>query len=184
MRSMGEPVMDESEHETAITSPGKILKKYRHRPWWLLIILVTIPPLVTSYFSYRAAIGEAKMKTEQAAAEDKEKEEAGYAATRRSVEDLIKHDEQYGKAIAALGGHIEAIEQMMRYNEHAGFKQGKTATMKVTAPLPIQEVKKASITKVEMPSSLDQALFMSKKGQTSDPFSMPVTAPAETAPTK
>lgn len=173
--------MKESEIETAVTSPGKLLKKYSQRPWWLLIILVTIPPLVTSYFSYRAAIGEAKMKTAEAAAEDKEKEEAGYSATRRSVEDLIKHDEQYGEAIAKLGGHIEAIEKMMRLNEQAGFRPGKTTALKVTAPLPIQEVKRAAAMKVEMPASLDQALYFAKKGQASP---MPVTAPAETAPSK
>jgi hypothetical protein len=178
---MGESVRTESEIETAVTSPGKLLKKYSQRPWWLLIILVTIPPLVTSYFSYRAAIGEAKIKTAEAAAEDKEKEEAGYAATRRSVEDLIKHDEQYGKAIASLGGHIEAIEQMMRLNERAGFRPGKTTMLKVTAPLPIQEVKKAAVTKVEMPTNLDQALYFAKKSKTDY---LPMSAPAETAPAK
>lgn len=88
----------------------KLLKRARGQPWWVLVLIATLPPLVTAFFSYRASVVEAKIN----AAEAKRTAEAGYDALVRAVDLLQKHDGESVKAIAQLNGHIDSIEAWMR----------------------------------------------------------------------
>lgn len=96
--------MESTENE--VTNPGKPPKKRRGQPWWAVLIMATVPTLITSYFSYRASRVEAEAK----AAQTKVRAEAGYKKLVDAIEVLQKHDEENTKLIANLNGHIAVIE--------------------------------------------------------------------------
>lgn len=102
------------EQTTAqIRNPERFARKYKGQPWWVLILIATLPPLITAFFagffSYRAAVVESKMK----AAESKRTAEAGYDALVKAVDTLQTREEESARTIAKLNGHIEAIEAWM-----------------------------------------------------------------------
>ena len=101
--------MEENEY----TNPNKLLHTYRRQPWWVLLLIALIPPtgtaLISSYFTYRAAVVEAKGK----AAEAKYTAEKGYEELVKAVNLLQAHDTETVKSIAELNGHVKAIESIM-----------------------------------------------------------------------
>lgn len=156
---MAEPARHEEESET---TPGKLLKSAKNQPWWVLVLLATLPPLVSSYFSYRASVVEARMKTDEAKADA----EAGYKATKAAVEELQEHDKEYGKALAGLNGHVEAIERFLLINNpNRGEMKKAKASLHLPPTVPLQEVKKAANSRVDMPDDLDSAPYFVKTGK-------------------
>jgi len=150
----------EQHEDESHTSPEGILKKYRKSPWWLVLLVVAIPPLITSYFSYRAAKVEAQMKANETKAEA----EAGYAATKVAVEELQKNDKEYSKAIAELSGHVRAVESFLTI--HAREEHSRAPSKLHLPPaMHTQAVQQAAATRVEMPMDLKSALIDVNSGK-------------------
>lgn len=139
-----------------------LLDQHRKQPWWVLVILATMPPLVTGYYSYQAAVVDAKTK----AAEARRTSEAGYEELVRAVETLQKHDEDTVKAIAGMNGHIESIEKwIMGMRPHVD-KDSKEVHLDLPVPKGVANKRKwrpsfppkidaPEVNKLDMPQSLD-----------------------------
>lgn len=120
-----------------ITSPEKVIKKYgRHYPWWVVLLIATLPASVPAFFSYRASVVESKAKS----AETRRVAEAGYDALVKAVDLLQKHDEETTRQLNQLMGEVHAM-QTMRPHLKADL----------SPPKPI-----ASAT-ADLPKSLDEA---------------------------
>ncbi len=142
------------------TSPKHLLHAYRRQPWWVLLLIAVIPPtgaaLISSYFTYRAAVVEAKGK----AAEAKYTAEKGYEELVKAVNLLQSHDTETVKAIAELNGHVKAIESLMT----SGKPHRDAVTHETHVDLPAHPkfpppvaAPKAAQQHVDLPKSLDDA---------------------------
>lgn len=158
--------MEENEQ----TNPHKLLHTYRRQPWWVLLMIATIPPigtgLISGFFSYRSAVVEAKSK----AAEAKNTAEKGYEETVKAVNILQKHDDDSIKAIAELNGHVKAIEAWMgSMRPHQDTRTHEThldlpvphnaadqTRWRPNFPPPVA-APKAAQERVDLPKSLDEA---------------------------
>lgn len=153
------------------TNPNKLLHTYRRQPWWVLLLIAIVPPvgaaLMSSFFTYRAAVVEARMK----AAEAKNTAEKGYEELVHAVDVLQTHDEATGKTVAELNGHIKAIEAWMTggMRPHVDTKTKEThldlavphnvvnkAQWRPNFPPPVV-APKAPIPALDLPKSLDEA---------------------------
>jgi hypothetical protein len=140
-----------------------LLELYKKQPWWVLVMLVTFPPAVSGFFSYQAAVVQAKTK----AAEAKKTSEAGYEELAKAVETLQRHDEETAKTIAGLNGHIQSIESIMR--DMRPHRESGSKETHLELPIPRGENKKnwrpvfppkvsePLLKKVDLPKSLDEA---------------------------
>jgi hypothetical protein len=152
------------------TNPQKLLHKYRRQPWWVLLLITIVPPVGTgfmsAYFSYRASTLETRVK----AAETKRTAEKGYEELVKAVDQLQKHDEETGRTIAELNGHIKSIEAwMVGMRPHTDTRTREThldlpvprgapdqTHWRPNFPPPVVSPK-ASSQKLDLPRSLDEA---------------------------
>lgn len=125
--------------EEATEDPEKVIKRYPERPWWVLLLIVVVPQLVSNYFTYQAAVVEARLK----ATEAKRTAEAGYEEIVKAVETLKKHDDETGKALASINGHVSALEAWMG-SMRPHFEIGASHVTHLALPVPPNAADKAN----------------------------------------
>lgn len=117
----------------------------------LKAVVVIVPALITSYFSYRSA------KVESVAHAS-----AGYEILLKSVDKLSAVAAENEKNIARLQGHLEAVEHRLDAAHPLGY--GATASMPAP-PLPAAAtiLKPLTVFKRPLPRDLDGAFEMNKQ---------------------
>jgi hypothetical protein len=86
-------------------------KKFQY--WGFRLLIVIIPTLITSYFSYRSAEVESEGHSTVRTA-------AGYKATYNVIQDMQEQLKQQSIALATLTGEVQALRDMMMMpREHA-----------------------------------------------------------------
>jgi hypothetical protein len=146
--------------EESAPSPQHLMKKYSRRPWWLLVVLTALTPAISGFWSYRSATVESEAKSGEA----KDEAEAGYKAAVAAVDELQKHDREYGKAISEMSGHLQAIEKFLMVNNEA-LPRSRRGSLRLPPAVGMEGVNHASTTKVQMPMDLKSALYDVNSGK-------------------
>lgn len=157
-------------------------KTSKGQPWWLTLLLVVIPCVVTGFVSLR----QSQIEADSASA----KAEASYEATKKVVELLQSHDEEHVKHDAEFAAHIQVIEawlsSMRQESGHGGATMPvpPNATNKRTwrpnFPAAIKPL--ANERRVKLPATIDDVVASIKSGHGDDYIKEIYEGPADGSP--
>ena len=100
-------------------------KKFQY--WGFRLLIVIIPTLITSYFSYRSAEVEAEGHSTVKTA-------AGYKATYNVIQEMQDQLKQQSIALATLTGEVQALRDMMMMRAE-GLNLRISATISDSTPV-------------------------------------------------
>ncbi|HET6956742.1 MAG TPA: hypothetical protein VFI56_09175 [Vicinamibacterales bacterium] len=163
------------------TSENPNPPEVKDKRWWVALLVVAVPCLITSIGSWLSARESANAASAKA--------EAGYEAMRKAVEVLQEHDTEHLKNDAAGAAHIQAIEAWLstvKADNRGGVViqiPANALNKKTWRPNFPPTVRPSTMQrKVELPTTIDEVIADIKAGRKSDYVKEIYEGPADSAP--
>jgi hypothetical protein len=104
--------MEETAEKTTTPRKAKSVTRTKTEYWFVRVLVVCVPALATSYFSYRTAKVESEAKAVKVSEKVETKAEAGYDEMLSAVKHIDDELKEQRKDLYEMKGHIAALEAL------------------------------------------------------------------------